>query len=160
LQDCLGNDDNVIYCKKIIATNDESIVAKFGNDGEIYGKMKNGLPQIPQSFIQQFIIEYNKGNIITKVMVEYRNIVPQSEFEKNPEFYGTGMFNKRLPAISVLKINPDNTINIQPIKTSWSIEEVTELVLKAYNAGWNNYCDMIQGRCTGIYSKEFIEENL
>jgi hypothetical protein len=62
--------------------------------------------------------------------------------------------------IQNLCVNPDNTINIQPIKTNWSREEVTELVLKAYNAGWNNYCDMIQGRCTGIYSKEFIEENL
>ena len=105
--------------KRIIATSYESLFS----------------PRIPKSFIKQFIEEYNEGNIITKVMVEYRNIIPQPEFEKNPEFYGTGMFNKQLPAKSVLKINYNNTINIQQIKTSWNREEVLNLCKQAYGFG-------------------------
>ena len=43
------------WCKKIIATTDESL----------------NLPQPSQQFIQKYIEEYNKGNIITDVLVEY-----------------------------------------------------------------------------------------
>jgi hypothetical protein len=40
------------YYKKIIATTDESL----------------GLPQPSQSFIEKFVEEYNKGNVITEVI--------------------------------------------------------------------------------------------
>ena len=83
------------YCKKIIAITDTSL----------------GLPQLPQQFIEKYIEEYNKGNVITKVMVEYVQ-VPNSVFIQVLE----------APYIQ-LKINSDNTINIKPIKNSWNREE-------------------------------------
>ena len=45
-------------CKKIIATTDVSL----------------GLPQPSQQFIEKYIEEYNKDNIITDVLVEYENV--------------------------------------------------------------------------------------
>jgi hypothetical protein len=66
-------------CKKIIATTDSSLT-----NVKIIGKIpaasqftlqciidsKKILLQIPQQFIEYFISEYNKGNVISKVLVE------------------------------------------------------------------------------------------
>ena len=100
-------------CKKVIATTDKSLVALFGNDEEGYRKQKEGLPQIPQSFIEQYITEYNKGNIINEVLVEY--------IQSADSFYG-------LDVPIELKINQDNTINIKTVKDSFSKEEVEVLL--------------------------------
>jgi hypothetical protein len=80
--------------KKLIATTDTSL----------------NLPTIPQSFITHFINEYNKGNVIDKVMVEY--------------FDSTGGFTH----IQKIKVLPDNTINIKPCKDSYTREEVETIV--------------------------------
>lgn len=95
-------------CKKIIATTDLSLVLSDGRalfDGD--GKPKIGI--IAQSFIEYYIEQYNKGNIITKVMVEYR--------DDTPKFIPIDKFNSRdLQNYITPKINPkDNTINIKPI---------------------------------------------
>jgi len=50
--------------KKIICTNNKEIFSIT------LGKYQELLPQIPQSFINEYINEYNKGNYITKVLVE------------------------------------------------------------------------------------------
>ena len=93
-------------CKKIIATTDVSL----------------GLPQPSQQFIQKYIEEYNKGNVITNVLVEY-------ELISNEEYFGNTVnpdddvpyFDERL------KINhKDNTITIKKVKDSYSREEVIE----------------------------------
>jgi hypothetical protein len=63
------NDGNFPFpenCKKIIATTDSSL--KTYNE-EYDSRSKTGrewifLPEIPQQFIEQFITEYNKGNVI------------------------------------------------------------------------------------------------
>lgn len=114
-------------CKKIIATTDKSLTinsvygidsfdaAMFGGKSEMIKlpQMFN-LPQIPQSFIKHFVSEYNKGNIITEVIVEYY-WEPFSGIAQLP------------PKV---KINKDNTINIKLIKNSWSRDEVKELLYK------------------------------
>ena len=79
-------------------------------------------PQIPQSFISLYIEEYNKGNKIEKVEVEYEEATNQVPNGKT---------------INWLKINPDNTISIKPIKESWNREEVEELCDQAHLAGYN-----------------------
>ena len=57
-------------CKKIIATTDTSL--KIDNPNYDIGKLAYiTLPQPSQQFIQKYIEEYNKGNIITDVLVEY-----------------------------------------------------------------------------------------
>ena len=53
-------------CKKIIATTDTSLMYYSNN-----GRVGYNLPNIPIQFIKQYIEGYNKGNIITKVEVEY-----------------------------------------------------------------------------------------
>lgn len=121
---------NWIYvstCKKIIGATDSSLDIT-GNRLLVTNDPCNlmcRLPQIPQLFIEYFIIEYNKGNIITKVKVEYESYC----------VYGNncpskGAYDKQhLCKINYkLKINPDNIINIKPIKDSWSKDEVIKLI--------------------------------
>lgn len=66
------------YWKKIIATTDSSL--KIGDNT---GKSGDGisLPKIPQSFIEDFIIEYNKGNEVKKVLMA----VNGNQFNQNNE---------------------------------------------------------------------------
>jgi hypothetical protein len=54
--------------KKIIATTDSSLEIPDRNGAPQYDPY--GLPQIPKSFIEYFISEYNKDNVISKVLVE------------------------------------------------------------------------------------------
>ncbi len=123
--------------KKIIATTDKLNI--HPNLADSY-RSGNCLPQIPQSFIEHFVFEYNKGNVITEVMVEY-------EYDS----YSTKT-NGELTADLKLKINPDNTINISTPKDSWSREEVVELIQK------------YSKECTGWSwfetDEKWIEENL
>ena len=84
--------DAFIGFKKIIASTDISLE----------------LPQIPQSFINTYIEEYNNDNIIDEVNVEY--------------IY----YNEE----GSVRINMGNTINISLIKDSYSREEVILLINK------------------------------
>lgn len=63
------------YSKKIIATTDTSLKIP-GDDYDPRSKTGREwifLPEPSQSFIKVFIEEYNKGNVITDVMVGYIN---------------------------------------------------------------------------------------
>jgi len=99
--------------KKIIATTDKSLC-----DGKC---AKNEcvcvFPQPSEGFIEKYVEEYNKGNVVTEVMVEYN--------------HGTGVFKN---FCDILKVNPkDNTITIRAVKDSWSREEVIALCKKCYD---------------------------
>jgi len=78
------------------------------------GDLDFPLPSISQSFIQYFITEYNKSNIITEVEVEYEN----KRYWSNDSGQYFNEVNESL------KLNPDNTINIKPLKDSWTREEL------------------------------------
>ena len=95
-----------IQCKKVVVTTDNEL--GFG-DGTGYFEH---LPQIPQSFIEQYITEYNQGKIISDVLVEY-------DCDHNQ------MPNK---VIDIVKINQDNSINIKTVKDSFSRDEVETLL--------------------------------
>jgi hypothetical protein len=56
--------------KKIIATTDMSLKVFMWNPPNNMVDGEYSLPQIPQSFIEYFISEYNKGNLISKVLIE------------------------------------------------------------------------------------------
>jgi|ERR1035437_1684270 hypothetical protein len=71
------------------------------------------LPQIPESFIHQFIESYNKGVVIVDVEVEYEELQEMSEEAK---------------WFTQLKLNKSNEISILPIKESWSRDEVKEVL--------------------------------
>ena len=94
-------------CKKIIATTDTSL--KIDNPHYNIGLLAYiPLPQPSQQFIEKYIEEYNKGNVITDVLVEY-------ELISNEEYFGN-TFNPDddVPYFDEnLKINPkDNSLNI------------------------------------------------
>ena len=108
------------------------------------------LPQIPQSFISLYIEEYNKGNKIEKVEVEYEQYgdVPYYYIYGNCKYeckYKGDWFDltngevemskseKELDTIATKHYysaftNPDSTINIKSLKDSWTREEVVNLI--------------------------------
>lgn len=88
--------------KKIISTTDKSLKIKSEQSGE--NAWFNPLPQIQQQFIELFITEYNKDNIITEVEVEYEEYLDTTHSDH-------GAYKTKI------LINKDNTINISlPVK--------------------------------------------
>ena len=114
-------------CKKIIATTDISLTVKAEQAGE--NAWFNPLPQPSQSFIQKYVDEYNKGNIITDVMVKYEKylIVTQDDLLDS---------QNKAPSVMLPKLSKDNTITIKKVKDSWSRDEVVKLIHKAFKAGY------------------------
>lgn len=106
---------------KIVATTDSSL--KNSTFYEVEGDQSWQLPQIPESFLSHYMSEYNKGNKIEKVEVEY--IKDMSLKEGDVHFLN-------------IQVNIDNTINIKPLKESWNKEEVEELLRETYYKGRND----------------------
>ena len=139
---------NSKYTKKIIATTDESlyittfIVKSGGNTGKIiksFSKPSN-------SFISKYIEEYNKGNQITKVLVEY-------EFNQY-KFMATLCTTKEKEYN--LKVDSNNCITIKKVEPElYTREQVENLLEDAINYGAS------RGRNLS-YSKiiDWIKENL
>lgn len=137
--------------KKIIATTDNSLVMK----SDIVGGFKTDLcfPQIPQSFVEYFIKEYNKGNSITNVMVEH-------------EEYAVGNYGMSdgEPTIDErLKINPkDNTITIQKVKNNYNREEIEyllHLIVNESHCGFDRVKQPNSNECADFVNK-WISRNL
>lgn len=122
--------------KKITATTNKSIILPDRFPSFIY------LPRPSQSFIEKFVEEYNKGNVITEVMVEYET--KHAECVRLRCECGGYDYDE-------LKINPNNTINIINSKERWSREEVVELLYKH-----TEY--MLSGKKDTL--DKWIEENL
>ena len=130
---------NIGFWKKVIATTDKSLSQT--NRTEI--------PQPSEQFIQKYIEEYNRGNIITDVLVEYLE-------NYTLEYYESAIENKRLAQKTnikeTLKVNPkDNTITIKKAKDSYTKEEVENLIYTA-----------MKDRCYTTIAewKKWLEENL
>ncbi len=122
---------NKLQHKKVIATTDTSL----------------DLPQPSQQFIQKYIEEYNKGNVITDVLVEYNCGDSHCSLFGCQKHLGCKNEN-----IQTVKINPkDNTITIKKVKDSYTREEVENLIYSA-----------MKDRCytTVAEWKKWIEENL
>ena len=92
-------------CKKVIATTDSSLFIPHG--GDFGNNITKHLPQPSQAFIEVFVREYNKGNIITDVMVEY-----ELEFHKWVKSYESSLGN----SVKKLKVSKNNTITIKKVK--------------------------------------------
>ena len=154
------------YCEKIIATTDKLPIESY--QGHFEGKYcTNYLPQPSQAFIEKYVEEYNKGNIITDVMVKYERKTNSSlgykEYcyltQDNTALNTIGNFVKgnkydfdNYEIEEYLKVNPkDNTITIKKVKDSWNREEVEELIYSA-----------MKDRCYTTIAewRKWIEENL
>lgn len=137
--------------KKIIATTDTSLYElKIINGGTPFQNLDRfPLPQPSQQFIEKYIEEYNKGNIITDVLVEYETYQDTINYHKD--------IWKNFERI---KTNPkDNSITIKKLKDNWNREEIVEFGEKI-----REYCK--NGYKSGSLHKVFyewdkwIEENL
>lgn len=89
-----------IGCSKVIATTNSNL----------------GLPRLSNSFIKK----YCELNGIAEVMVEYEELVDETQ----NDWFGNA------PIIQKLKVAPDNTITIKKVKDNWNKKEVKELIQK------------------------------
>lgn len=136
--------------KKIIATTDSSLEIYTGEVVKNRYAIKTTIPQIPQSFIEYFISEYNKGNVISKVLVEVEKLFGGNSFvqrgkepSKKEKLRGCYDNGKQITGkwkelfYYELKLNQNNEISIlTEQKQSYSREEVIELLKKLpYNPG-------------------------
>lgn len=161
------------YCKKIIATTDQSLKLKefTGVVDESNGTKEFWeylLPQIPQSFIEQYITEYNKCNVISNILVEY-NFLGKDECKFDGSLIVKKMNNKCSDCkilsgscdcnLEILKTNQDNTINIKTVKDSFNREEVIEFGNKIREYCKNGYKEDSLHKVFYEWDK-FIEVNL
>lgn len=134
--------DKYNSCKKIIATTNIHLgwtnigQDERGNTLGNYITKGNGallnsydLPQPSQAFIEKYVEEYNKDNIITDVLVEYEGIetCPNNTWKNagTMELALISVNDLEYPYRNKLKVNPkDNTITIKKVKDSWSRKEV------------------------------------
>lgn len=131
---------------KVIATTDISLIFNHKE----FPVTVPLLPSPSQSFIDKYISEYNKGNIIIDVMVEYED---RLHYE-NTIYKDSNKLE--------LKVSKDNTITIKRIKDSWSREEVKSLVIDGMRF-MNSYIinhDTLHGQVAKQVANNWIEENL
>ena len=109
--------------KKVIATTDTSLYIHQKETISLPERVFY-LPQPSQQFIQKYIEEYNRGNIITDVLVEYE-LISNEEY-----FLNTINPDENVPYFDEnLKINPKyNTISIKKVKDSYTKEEVDRML--------------------------------
>jgi len=81
------------------------------------------LPLIGEAFIQKYVKE--QGDI-KEVMIEMSTITWGGTVETTP-----------VEIEKVVKMRKDYTVIISPIKDNWTREEVTELMSRAFNMGYN-----------------------
>ncbi len=124
-------------CKKVIASSKELKI--YNGEEEIsHMSIYRNIFLIPYEFIKQYVEEYNKGNKIEEIFVEYDSII-SDEIKIDYRSYK-------------LKVDLNNTITIKTIKDNWNIEEITNLFLK-----------FLKEENSGIresYIKKWIKENL
>lgn len=131
-------------CRKIIASTDSNLMLRFNDGSGFYT-----CPQPSQEFIDKYINEYNKGNVVTDVLVEYilehnlRTSIKSEEFKEVP------------------RIDKDNTITIEKVKDSWNREEVIALMKTSIEQAFIYPETFTDGICLNTNkSIKWIEDNL
>jgi len=143
-----GSYNNSSGYLKVIASTDSLLTQNtYYNTGDFYKGVKStltqkGIPSIPQSFIDKYVSEYNKGNKIEEVMVEYFHNSIYDIADGGKDYY--------------LKLNPDNNINIQSIKDSWTRDEVRQVLINFRTTD----ISVKYGQTSENIIDEWIKENL
>lgn len=163
----LIDNQNVWYSKfnskKIIATTDASLKRTISNMiGIGIIDTLESLPQPSQQFITKYIEAYNKGEVITDVLVEYeyyhnkqscfKTVCYQQDMEARDSCMGMCEDIK-------LKVNyKDNNITIKKLKDSWNREEVISAMIWAETNGKHYVGTDKEGRLKQF--NEWINKNL
>ncbi len=102
------------YAKKIIFTTDNSLTYIAPEHTVNFLKSgKYNIAKPSQKWLEYFVDEYNKGNIITEVEVEYEDGLDKPLHE--------ALHSSSSLVFNRLVINPDNTINIKyTIENDWA----------------------------------------
>ncbi len=141
------------YGGKIVATTDKSV--RFAT-GEMFPEWEY-LPQPSEQFLEKYIDAYNRGEVITDVLVEYE--------ETDKKSVCVGMSGKPSKPIYnwignwKLKVNSDNTINIKSAKESWNREELV-LLFKKHEEDIIKYINSSTPSATPSFNDMWIKENL
>jgi hypothetical protein len=127
---------------KIIATTDPKLKVKVDpKNGYDFRKDVKLLPQPSQSFIKEYC---DKGEIEeVEIEVEQPSFHIDSDIDEED-------YNPKI------KVNPDNTINIKPIKDSWTREEVSNKLYECLGFFAHKHDIFIDGRDI----TKWIKENL
>ncbi len=146
----LSDSEPISDCKKVIASTSSLKIRDSFKVSSLESTYSN-LPTISRDFIEEYVKEFNKGNQITEVMVEYEEILTDKILTSHTT--GTEYYERK----KVLKLNNQNEISISKVETKmYSRKEVIELCKSSYEAG-SNHSD-------GIYSpidlNDWIKENL
>jgi hypothetical protein len=127
--------------KKVLATTDTLSLNYDLHKDSIY------LPQPSPSFLEVYVTEYNKGNQIKEVMVEYEE---RQLFDLHTPQYER--------VVEELKVNPkDNTITIKKVKESWSRDELIIILNKFGNKVYGDYT---RNETMEDFIDKWIEQNL
>lgn len=138
------------YFKKVIATTDPALTLNF-HDGATNTEI-NGLPRPSNSFLEAYVREYNKGNIIKEVLVEMEQLCHQTGQPCGFPCNGLENCKKSL----YLKVAPDNSITISKIKgeKTYTRNEVIGILIDYRNS------IMPVGEKEIVYLNQFVNENL
>ena len=95
----------------------------------------NILPQPSQQFIEKYIESYNKGEIITDVLVEYDEVYDINHYTENFNYNTISLKEEKINFRYNLKVNPkDNTITINLVKKIlYTQEQVIKLLHQDVN---------------------------
>ena len=113
------------------------------------------LPKPSNAFIEKYISEYNKGNILEKVLVEYYKGHVNVYKESTPVDCKIIYFNE-FGEFEGLKVSKDNTITISKVKDSWSREEVIELIKSAVGESHDFSRENNDIHSIGIIERRFL----
>lgn len=132
----IRNDIREYGYKKIIATTDTSVTYNY-YDSDSYGiPQVFKLPQPSQQFIEKYIESYNKGEVITDLLVEY------SPSSITLQTYSNQQIDDSLKALS-LKVNPkDNTITTKKLKDNFTINEIEKALINTKLLTNNEFKDI------------------
>lgn len=122
---------NPDWSKKIIATTDSYL----------------GLARPSDDFIRKYC---ESNGAIKDVLVEY--IIEHHDTSELVDM--NGVPNGKSPTTIDIKVSPDNTITIKPIKDSWNREEVIDLIQKFWLSYEKNELEYIDNK------DKWIEQNL
>lgn len=109
-------------CVKIIVSTNTEI----GSGSLEYNDKYIQAPRPSDKFIRKFIEEFNKGNIIKEVLVEYGTFYKDGYnnwFPYDKEFWDSKGNSPKFGTKQELKVAPDNTITIRPIE----LDDYTEM---------------------------------
>ena len=123
-----------IDAKKIVASTDASL----------------GVPLVHESFIKHYITQYNLGNVITEVDVEYKILTTE-------EWIGDNYNDEPIEVTDlILTVNSDNTINI----IVPSVDSLEDAAIKEYPLLGNNYLYASTSQSAFIKGGNYVYEKL